>query len=457
MPRTRILILSGDRAVSEALSRGADEAACVCSVITPEWDLGAALSAFRPDLTVIDGDALGTDPLTILDRSAHHIKKTPLIIRSTREPRLVGKLCAHLTSLGFVIEQRLGAGDARADLAAALVSFQSRGSRITAAELLQAMELNELVVNYQPKIRLEGSRPIIGAEALIRWKHPMLGMLGAWHVVTLAERSRLHWRLTEWVLDKALDFATLTEDLGLHLRVAVNVPADFVAEPHFGAVVATALERHDVDPANLCLEITETTAMREGPAITGSLTALRLRGVHLSIDDFGTGYSSLIQLHRLPFDELKIDQSFIRDFPQDETSAAIVSSTLSLCERLGLEVCAEGIETAAAADELQRLGCHIAQGYYFGKPMPAREFIQACQATAHAAKSPRGTSAGETALSSTGTGPSGDASDAGDESQSPPASDAVGDAASDAVRKLPTATTATDDARDESQPKRQAA
>jgi EAL domain-containing protein (putative c-di-GMP-specific phosphodiesterase class I) len=376
MPQTRIMILSGDPQVAQELISAAEDAGCMASVITPAWELGAALTGFNPELVVVDADSLGTDPVTILDRSAHHVGKTPLIVRSAREERLIRKLCAHLTSMGFVIEQRLGDGEARADVAAALMRFQMRCTRITAAELVHAMEHNELVVNYQPKVSLIDGRPVVGAEALIRWRHPVLGVLGAGPVINLAERSRLHWKLTDWVIEKALDMIGLTEEMGLKLRVSVNAPADYVAEPHFGPKVLGSLEKLGIDPSLLCLEITETKAMREGPAITGALTALRFRGVHLSIDDFGTGYSSLIQLHKLPFDEVKIDQSFVREFPADEGSAAIVASILGLCERLGMEACAEGVETAEAADELQRLGCEVGQGYFFGKPMPAREFLQ---------------------------------------------------------------------------------
>ncbi len=382
MPRTRAVVLSGDRAIASALVAAAERAACVAALVTPEWELAAVVTGFRPDLIVVDCDSLGTDPLTLLERNAHHIGAAPLVLRSTRCPRLMSKLLTHLRELGLTVEAMVGEADPAPGVEAAITQFQSRATRITAAELANAMSQNELVVHYQPKVRLASPRPLVGAEALIRWRHPTLGLIGAGQVVSLAERSRQHWRLTEWVLDKALDLLGLAEDLGMEIRVAVNVPADFIAEPHFNRMVADALERHDAAPSSLCLEITETTAMREGPAITRALTTLRLRGVHLSIDDFGTGYSSLIQLHRLPFDELKIDQSFIRDFPQSQASCAIVASTLSLCERLGLQVCAEGIETNAAADELERLGCQIGQGYLFGKPMPAREFIQACRKTA---------------------------------------------------------------------------
>ncbi|WEJ70505.1 EAL domain-containing protein [Pseudomonas sp. PSE14] len=248
-------------------------------------------------------------------------------------------------------------------------------------DLRAALARREFVLHYQPKFSASGEP--MGAEALLRWLHPQRGLLMPDTFISLAERTGLIIGIGDWVLDEACRQMSLWYAQGYRdWRVAVNLSA--LQFCHAGLVdsVAGALRRYQL-PANcLTLEITETTAMRDADASLEILGRLAEMGVDLSIDDFGTGYSSLLYLKRLPANELKIDGGFVRDLEQDSDDAAIVSAIVALGQALELRIVAEGVETPRQQDFLTRLGCDSLQGFLFGKPVPAEQFIDHISATA---------------------------------------------------------------------------
>ncbi len=241
-------------------------------------------------------------------------------------------------------------------------------------DLRHALDRRQLVLHYQPKF-VAPDYPVIGAEALLRWQHPELGMLAPDAFIGLAERSGLIVAIGDWVVDEACAQLRRWHDAGHgDWSMAVNLsPAQFNA-PTLLASVSDALERHAIPPAKLTLEITENIAMRDIEASLVILDALSALGVRISIDDFGTGYSSLLYLKRLPAAELKIDREFVRDLDVDSDDAAIVSSIIALGQTLNLKVVAEGVETASQQRHLSQLGCDFLQGYLLGRPMPPERF-----------------------------------------------------------------------------------
>jgi len=250
-------------------------------------------------------------------------------------------------------------------------------------ELRLALAEHQLRLFYQPKFDAHSGDPI-GAEALLRWEHPRLGLLAPAAFIDLAEKTGLIIDIGNWVLDEACRQMREWVDLGFgHWRVAVNLSA--LQFGHAGLVrgVATTLDRHGLAAANLTLEITETTAMSDADASMAVLQQLSDMGVDLSIDDFGTGYSSLMYLKRLPANELKIDRGFVRDLEQDSDDAAIVSAIVALGQALGLRIVAEGVETSNQQAFLTRLGCDSLQGYLLGHPLPAERFMHDIQAARH--------------------------------------------------------------------------
>jgi diguanylate cyclase (GGDEF)-like protein len=237
-------------------------------------------------------------------------------------------------------------------------------------ELRQALSRGELVLHYQPKLRL-GTREVVGVEALVRWLHPEQGLLPPGEFVPLAEQTGLIKPLTSFVLREALSQLSEWNRSGLDLRVAVNVSERSLLDADFPAEVARVLSATGVRSEHLELEITEGTIMADPERAAGVLRRLDALGVSLSLDDFGTGYSSLSRLRELPIDEIKIDRSFAARIEADERDMAIMRSTIELGHNLGCSVVAEGLETAAALDCVASLGCDTGQGFHIARPLDA--------------------------------------------------------------------------------------
>jgi diguanylate cyclase (GGDEF)-like protein len=239
-------------------------------------------------------------------------------------------------------------------------------------ELRAAIGAGELVLHYQPKVDVVSQR-VIGVEALVRWQHPVHGLLPPAAFIPLAERTGAIGDLTRWVLDTALAQARVWRDAGLDLTMAVNLAAANIADATLPDAVAALLERHGVPGNRLECEISEHTVMADPRRAMGILERLRALGVRLSLDDFGTGHSSLSYLKRLPLDEVKIDRSFVMNMIEDDNDAAIVRTTIDLARNLGLEVVAEGVESQQIMNDLSALSCHVAQGFFLSRPLPAAE------------------------------------------------------------------------------------
>jgi len=237
-------------------------------------------------------------------------------------------------------------------------------------ELRRALDGNELVVHYQPQAKV-ATGEVGKVEALVRWQHPQHGLLGPDQFIPLAEQTGLIRSLTRHVLDAALAQCRAWRDEGRQLGVAVNITSRELIDLHFPDEVAGLLAKWAVEPAQLELEITETTIMTDLPRTRSILTRLRELGVRLAIDDFGSGHSSLGYLKRLPIDVLKIDKSFVKQMGEDPGDAAIVRSAIDVGHSLGLEVVAEGVEDEQAKRRLEELGCDAFQGYYLGRPQVA--------------------------------------------------------------------------------------
>jgi len=248
----------------------------------------------------------------------------------------------------------------------------------TSNELHRALERDELELHYQPFVDLH-TGTMVGMEALVRWQHPTRGLLLPGEFVSLAEDGGLIVPLGHWVLNEACRQLAAwrsqrqgSGEQAERLNVSVNVSAIQLADPGFPRQVAECIESSGIDPDHLWLEITESTLMRDADEAVVVLRALRELGLHVDIDDFGTGYSSLSYLQRFPVESLKIDRSFVENLDQRSDSAAIVRAIIGLGDSLGLPIIAEGVERRAQVTRLQSLGCHLAQGFLYGRPLPAR-------------------------------------------------------------------------------------
>lgn len=240
--------------------------------------------------------------------------------------------------------------------------------------LSQALLGDELQLHYQPQVRLRDGR-LIGAEALLRWHSAELGPVSPQHFIPIAEDMGLIHEIGAWVLAQAAQQLAAWDRAGWRLpRIAVNLSILQLEDPELVARIAATLEQNGLAPERLELELTESLLMRQAGQSAATLDALRRLGVRLAIDDFGTGHSSLAYLHRLPLHQLKIDRSFVDPLPHDPHSQAIAHAILALGNSLGLEVLAEGIETAEQADWLRAAGCSLTQGYHYSRPLTAAAF-----------------------------------------------------------------------------------
>lgn len=241
-----------------------------------------------------------------------------------------------------------------------------------AAELEQALTGGQLLNHYQPKVDMASGR-LTGFEALVRWQHPRAGLVYPDRFIGIAEQHGLIEQLTQVVLRNALRQARVWSDARLDLQMAVNVSMDNLTSLDFPEVVIDCLQQAGVAPSALILEVTESRLAADLRAPLDILTRLRLKRIGLSIDDFGTGHSSLAQLRDLPFDELKLDRSFIHGAAADSALQAIVQGSMAMAASLGMKTVAEGVETQSDWDLLRTLGCDLAQGYFIARPMPASE------------------------------------------------------------------------------------
>ncbi len=235
------------------------------------------------------------------------------------------------------------------------------------AELRDAIEQNQLVLHFQPKLELKTGR-IVGIEALVRWQHPRLGLVPPDKFILAAEQTGLITPLTRWVLIDALSHCQGACREGIHLRVSVNLSARSLHDPHLPKMIADALDATGAEPGKLTLEVTESAIVLDPKHAEENLVALSRMGIALSIDDFGTGYTSLVSIKRLPINEIKIDKSFITNMLTDKKDAMIVRTIIDFGHNFGLTVVAEGVETREVLDALAALGCDQVQGYFVSKP-----------------------------------------------------------------------------------------
>ena len=235
--------------------------------------------------------------------------------------------------------------------------------------LPRAIEENELVLHYQPKVRVR-DRKVTGVEALVRWDHPEHGLLPPDQFIPIVELGDSIIALTNWVVNKAFSDCRKWQEQGIDIDIAVNVSTLNIQDEEFVTHLSAAILEHRIDPGKIELEITESVIMADTSRALKTINALDSMGIRISIDDFGTGYSSLAYLKKIPVNELKIDKSFVMDMEQDENDAVIVRSTIDLAHNLGLKVLAEGVETEGALNLLDVLGCDSAQGFHISRPVP---------------------------------------------------------------------------------------
>lgn len=241
-------------------------------------------------------------------------------------------------------------------------------------DLRKALDNDELFLVYQPQVDVNGL--CVGVEALVRWMHPTKGMLPPLEFISIAEESGLIIELGAWVLENSCEQFKKWRDENLNVeKIAVNVSPKQFRHVNFMNTVRDAIKKYQMAPNQLTIEITEGLVIKDIKDTIEKMSTLKSLGVRISVDDFGTGYSSLTYLKELPIDQLKIDQSFVRDIMNQPKSSMIVTTIISIANNLNLNLIAEGVENKEQVAILSEKGCHQFQGYYFSKPKTATDFF----------------------------------------------------------------------------------
>jgi EAL domain-containing protein (putative c-di-GMP-specific phosphodiesterase class I) len=259
-----------------------------------------------------------------------------------------------------------------AELLDVLNKIKREASWLTTASLAAALEAREFRLVYQPKVELK-SAEVAGFEALIRWQHPTRGPIPPLDFIPFAESSAVIDQLTHWLAMTACGQLRAWDAEGIALEVALNISARNLHEARLPELLESQCRAAGLSPSRVTLELTETAAMQDAVQMMDVVSRLRIKGFKLSIDDFGTGYSSLVQLHRLPFNEIKIDQTFVADCTVSAESRSIVRLVIDLAHALGMRAVAEGVEDAGTMTLLRELGCDQAQGYFISRPIEVRD------------------------------------------------------------------------------------
>ena len=368
-----VLAIDDESAFLDIIRVVAKTANFAATVTTDPAAFKDALSAQPPSVVLLDLQMPGCDGIEMLHVLANAKCRAKIVLMSGFDARVMTLACGIGRDLGLDMGQPLQKPFRPAELRQVLASLRSNTLQVDAAKLHAAIENDELELFFQPLLTLS-TRETIGFEALVRWRHPEFGIVMPDSFIGIAEREGLIARLTERVLELAATQVSTWRKQAIDTFVSVNVSAANIVTSLPDELVCLCA-RHEIPPRLLRLELTETAAMGNHSLMLEVLTRVRLKGFQLAIDDFGTGYSSLVQLHRLPFTELKIDQSFVRGMANSEEASVIVGAIINLGRSLRLELVAEGIETEELLQRLIEMGCQTGQGYFFSRPMPASEVV----------------------------------------------------------------------------------
>jgi EAL domain-containing protein (putative c-di-GMP-specific phosphodiesterase class I)/FixJ family two-component response regulator len=380
-PDAEVLILDDDTFMLKLLGHMLGELGFPRTTACTSGD--AALAALdgrgcAPALILFDLNMPGIDGMEFLRHLHSRDFSGSLILVSGEDDRMLQAAQSLARAHRVAILGSLRKPVAREDLAKILDQWQPHAHRKGAAhkaaygaeQVRQAIANGELVNHYQPKVEVASGR-LKGVEALVRWRHPVDGMVFPDQFIGVAEEHGLIGALTTVVLGSALAQARRWRDAGLELTVSVNVSMDDLASLEFPDSIFAQTQSHGLSPRDVIVEVTESRLSKDLRSPLEVLARLRLKRFGLSIDDFGTGHSSLAQLRDFPFDELKVDRSFVHGASNNKTLRAIYEASLNLARQLGMRVVAEGVEDWSDWELLRRSGCAMAQGYFIARPMPA--------------------------------------------------------------------------------------
>jgi EAL domain-containing protein (putative c-di-GMP-specific phosphodiesterase class I)/CheY-like chemotaxis protein len=370
-----LLALDDDREIAETLCEIATRAGFRAIASTEPARLRELVAAARPDVIILDLQMPGEDGVSALRHLADTHSTAKIFLVTGMDERTIAAAEQYGLRRGLGVLGTLQKPFDPDELLARLERAHAAIRPLTAKDLELAIDTGELVVHYQPIIQrfADNSWDVCAVEALLRWNHPIRGLLTPDSFVSLGEAHGLSRAMTDFVLQRGIEQLKAWQSLRLRIGLRVNIAATLISDVLFPDRLETMLVEQSLDPDLLALEITETAMLEQTPEAFDILTRLRIKNIGLAIDDFGIGYSSLTQLFRMPFNEMKIDRSLVGRIVEAKEASIMVDALVSLAHKLNLTVCAEGVENLATLEALGRFGCDFAQGYYISTPVPAAE------------------------------------------------------------------------------------
>jgi EAL domain-containing protein (putative c-di-GMP-specific phosphodiesterase class I) len=332
----------------------------------------------NPDVVVLDLQMPGVDGVSALRYLADVDCRAKIFLVTGMDERTIASAEQYGLRRGLSVFGTLQKPFDPDELLAKFERAHAAIRPLTPTDLEQAIENGELIVHYQPIIRrfADNTWDVAAVEALLRWNHPVRGLLTPDSFLSMGEAHGLSRAMTDFVLQRGIEQLKGWQAQRIRVGLRVNVSAILIADLAFPDRLERMLLEQSLDPEALTLEITETGMLEQTPDAFDILTRLRIKNIGLAIDDFGIGYSSLTQLFRMPFNEMKIDKSLVGRINDSKEASIMVDALVSLAHKLNLTVCAEGVETRATLEELGRFGADMAQGYFISTPVPPAEIPQ---------------------------------------------------------------------------------
>ena len=374
MTANRLLILDDDPGVLTFLGEVGRGYRYDVALTQSVDELRACYEAFGPSLIVLDLQYAHGDGIEVMSFLKQHRCQAPIVLISGFDTRVLETARRLGLEFGLSIVDALVKPIRPDTLGGVLDAHREPEAEEWAGDLREAIDRDDLTVYYQPKVQVADGR-LVGFEALARWAHPGRGAVSPARFIPLAEKTGLIGSLTDQVLERAVRDRASWAVAGHDLTVAVNLSPLLMTDDHLLPNLLRLLGQYRLPPASLTLEVTESAAMQNPSVTLEILGRLRLRGFNLALDDFGTGYSNLAMLHRMPFNELKIDRSFITDVSASRDSQVIVGALAGLARQLGLTTVAEGVEDLETWAWLRSVGVEQIQGFGIAPPMPADHVV----------------------------------------------------------------------------------
>ena len=376
MTSNRLLVVDDDNAICALFAEVATHVGFEAETLTDPVAVGSRLAEFDPDVLLLDLQMPGRDGIEVIRSLGAGGCRAAIFITSGLDNRVLATAEQLGLSVGLNIVGTINKPIDIAPLADLLSPLLKEDRQFTPDELSAAIEMGQLVVHYLPKVTHRGGSrwTLEGAEALVRWQHPEYGLVYPQEFLACAESSGLIVQLTDFVFRSAMEQASVWLHRQLYIELGLNLSATFLSDLEFPDRFLKLVREHSLDPSMVALELTETSDLVDLELALDVMTRMRVKHVSLVLDDFGVGKSTLTHLYRMPFNEVKLDISFIRDMRTSDDAQKTVHGLIELAHKLNIGACAEGVEDEATFRMLEAMGCDKMQGHYIGSAMPGRNF-----------------------------------------------------------------------------------